>query len=460
MRVMPDSATLSISPERGSARPELALPSLTVLITAGSLELPSSTHALAETREVRIGRGAANAWRREGATVILELADRRTSSEHARLSPDGKQWVLEDLGSKNGCYVNASRVTRALLRDGDLIELGHTFLLFRLTLVSQIPSPLDVATPMLDSAPALRTFHAPLREQLADLRRVAGSTLPVVITGATGTGKERVGRAIHELSGRSGQLVAVNCGALPSNLVESELFGSKRGAFSGAVEDRPGLVRAADGGTLMLDEIGELDPAAQTALLRVIQESEVLPIGGTRPIKVDVRVLAATHRNLQAEVLAGRFREDLWARLAGYRIALPRLDDRREDLGLLIMSMVKEIGGARELTHAAARHLLQRKYPRNVRELELSLRAALALAGDGPIDLQHLKPIDDEPPAEPAADALPDRPEDVERRERLEALLVEHGGNVSAVARELGKDRAQVHRWLKRYALDPLKFRG
>jgi predicted component of type VI protein secretion system len=141
MRVMPDSATLSISPERGSARPELALPSLTVLITAGSLELPSSTHALADTGEVRIGRGTANGWRRDGQIVSIALADRRTSGEHARVVRDGGQWVLEDLGSKNGCHVNSSRVTRAVLRDGDLIELGHTFLLFRLTLVSQIPAP-------------------------------------------------------------------------------------------------------------------------------------------------------------------------------------------------------------------------------------------------------------------------------------------------------------------------------
>ena len=153
----------------------------------------------------------------------------------------------------------------------------------------------------------------------------ARSQVPVLVSGETGTGKELIASAIHQLSGRPGPFVAVNCGAIAPNLVESELFGYRKGAFSGALEDRPGLVRSSEHGTLLLDEIGDLPLAAQAALLRVLQESEVLPVGGTRPVKVDLRVVAATHRDLGALAAQDRFRRDLLARLDGARIMLPAL---------------------------------------------------------------------------------------------------------------------------------------
>jgi transcriptional regulator with GAF, ATPase, and Fis domain len=303
-----------------------------------------------------------------------------------------------------------------------------------------------------------------------------------------------VARALHALSGREGPFVAVNCGAIPRTLVESELFGHRKGAFSGATEERPGLFRSADRGTLLLDEIGDLPQEAQAALLRVLQEHEVLAVGATRPVKVDVRVLAATHRDLAALVQSGEFRADLLSRIAGFHVRLPPLRERPEDLGLLVGALLKKVAGDAaahvRLTCEAARALARYRWPLNVRELEQCLRAALVLAGTQPIDLVHLpEPVRaalHEGPA--AAGSAPDptdpdlptlasqAPEDEvthsprgpqrpltadEQRHKEELLLLvrEHRGNVTTMARALGKARMQVQRWLRRYAIDPQEHR-
>jgi transcriptional regulator with GAF, ATPase, and Fis domain len=199
---------------------------------------------------------------------------------------------------------------------------------------------------------------------------------------------------VHHLSKRPGHFVAVNCGAIPATLVETELFGYKRGAFSGAVDDRPGIIRSADKGTLLLDEIGELPLSSQVALLRVLQEREVTPVGATRPVPVDVRVVAATHRRLSDLVEARTFRPDLLARLSGYTLRLPPLRDRTADLGLLISAILHRIAPAVAahvtFSGAAARALFRHPWPLNIRELEKALETALVLSGDGPIDVAHL----------------------------------------------------------------------
>jgi transcriptional regulator with GAF, ATPase, and Fis domain len=256
------------------------------------------------------------------------------------------------------------------------------------------------------------------------------------------------------------------------------VFGHRKGAFTGAVEARPGLVRAAHGGTLFLDEIADLPPAAQAAFLRVLQEKEVRGVGSTELVAVDVRVVAATHVDLEAAVAAGRFRADLFARIAGFTVRLPPLRWRREDLGLLIAALLRKLApdraGRISLTCEAARALLRHRWPMNVRELEKCLESALVLAQDGRIDLQHLPQAvwrsgavepDLAPelrtlePAEPAAPLRPLAPEDAHRREELIVLLREHRGNIAAVARVLGKARMQVHRWARRYALRLDDFR-
>jgi DNA-binding NtrC family response regulator len=282
---------------------------------------------------------------------------------------------------------------------------------------------------------------------------VAGAALPVLVLGETGTGKERVARTVHRLSGRSGPLVAVNCGALPATLIESELFGFKRGAFSGATEDRAGLVRASSGGTLFLDEIAELPDSAQAALLRVVQEREVVPIGSTAPVAVDLRVVAATHQDLAAACTAGRFRQDLHARLAGAVVRIPPLRSRLEDLGLLMATILTELDAARAprvtLGRNAARALFAHGWPYNVRELRLALELALSIT-DGD-DLDEIE-LEEAPPAD-AAESV------AAAREHLEAALRAEHGNVSAAARAAGYSRAHFHRLMKRWSLDPADFR-
>jgi transcriptional regulator with GAF, ATPase, and Fis domain len=306
-----------------------------------------------------------------------------------------------------------------------------------------------------------------LDEEFVRLRTVAAGNLTISIRGESGTGKELIATAIHALSGRPGPFLALNCGALPANLVASELFGYRKGAFSGAEEDRPGLFRSAERGTLLLDEIGELPLDSQAALLRVLQEGEVLPLGGTRPVPVDVRVLSATSRDLGALAEQGRFRRDLYQRLAGYAVTLPSLRERAEDIGLIIAALLRKLSkqGADPLafTADAVRALLRYEWPGNVRELEHCLRAALLLAGHGRIDVSHLAPGprlalgmssgEQERPRPPLSD------EQVKQKEELTALLTRSGGNVSAVARQLGKDRVQLQRWLRRLELDARTFR-
>jgi transcriptional regulator with GAF, ATPase, and Fis domain len=287
----------------------------------------------------------------------------------------------------------------------------------------------------------------------------------VVLQGETGTGKEIVASAVHRLSHRSGTFLPVNCGGIPETLIESELFGSRKGAFSGADKDRPGLVRSADHGTLFLDEIGELSPSAQASLLRVLQDGEILPIGATQPIRVDVRVLAATNRDLDELVARDKFREDLLARISGFMVWLPPLRERREDLGILIGALLQRQVDDRvskiSFSCDAARALLLYDWPLNVRELEKCLAASVVLSGMGRIELEHLPVRIRTPPSKSGSapttrsnkqESL--RETDRRRREELLALLREHRGNVSAVARALGKARIQVQRWIKRYRID------
>ena len=245
--------------------------------------------------------------------------------------------------------------------------------------------------------------------------------------------------------------MAVNCGALSPTLITSELFGVRKGAYSGAAEDRPGFVRSAHGGTLFLDEIAELPLEAQAAFLRVLQEDEVVPVGSSKAIKVDVKVVAATHRDLAGLVDRGEFREDLYARVAGHEVKLPPLHERREDLGLVLATLLDRGGRTdAQLELDAARALFNYPWPRNVRELEHALQSALAVAGDRAISLDHL------PDALQAAERAP---QTLASDERLVELLRAHGGNVSAVARALATSRSQVRRIARRLGIDVNAYR-
>jgi DNA-binding NtrC family response regulator len=367
------------------------------------------------------------------------------------------RWVVEDNGSKNGTFVNGAPVRRAVLKDGDAIEAGHTFFLYRQDVAADGADAKDKSS--ADSeAVGLATLSPILAGQFSALAQVARSEVSVLIQGETGTGKEVVARAVHSLSRRSGPFVAINCGAIPEALVESELFGFKRGAFSGATQDRTGLIRSAERGTLFLDEIGDLPLTSQAKFLRVLQEKQVTPVGSTRPIQVDVRICAATHRALD-RLLGQSFREDLFARLGGLKLELLPLRERREDLGLLLASLISRIApGSVEkvsLRRKAARALFFYRWPLNIRELEKCLETALVLARGEPIDLAHLPQSLRAPPLRGRGELQ----DPIAKRETLLALLGEHRGNLSAIARELGKDRVQIRRWLRHHRLDPASFR-
>ncbi len=415
---------------------------------------------LAEIDEVVIGRGerrGAEVEAIDGRRILrVRVPDRRMSSTHARLRRGLTGWELHDAGAKNGCRVDGRTELRAQLRDGARLELGQSVLIVRDALAGRAgPAVIDDPPPVCGVATLLPALAA----RLAELATLAPTRVPLVLGGETGTGKEVVARAVHAASGRAGAFVAVNCAALPAALVEGELFGHRKGAFSGAVEDRPGLIRAADGGTLLLDELGDLPAPAQATLLRVLQEREVLPVGETRPVAVDARVIAASLHDLDALVARGALRADLHARLAGHVLTLPPLRARREDLGGLIAALLRRHAGARAaevtFTPEAVARLVAAPWPGNVRGLDKALETACALAQGQPIGVEHLRGVA-AAPAPAAAEAIDD---DEALRARLLGLLAEHRGNISQVARAMGKARMQVQRWVKRLALDPSRFR-
>jgi len=442
---------------RSRASPHAEPPHLFRLIQCERpLALPART-CLRSLDEVTFGRRVEQSAAIDGRALTIGLPDRFLSSIHATLRRTEAGWLLTDEGSKNGTLVNGVRVEQRLLADGDLLEVGHTLLLFRASLPAPPDAPAHLeAASLAARQPGLVTLDPALEAALLRLRAVAPSKLSVVIAGETGTGKELAASALHALSGRSGPLVAVNCAAIPPTLLEAQLFGHKKGAFSGALDDAPGLIRASDRGTLFLDEVGELPPPAQAALLRALAQEMVLPVGATQQVPVDLRVVCASNRDLAAMVTAGTFRADLLARLQGLCIELPPLRQRLPDLGLLVSTLLRRHARQPEavtLEPEAARALARWRWPLNVRELEQALAAAVLLAGEEPIGLAHLPPeLRGEPRRPVAPEQLPEA--DQELRARLVLLLVEHGGNLSAVARALGKGRTQIVRWVQRFGID------
>ena len=309
-----------------------------------------------------------------------------------------------------------------------------------------------------------RAADSPLNEVCALAERVAGHDLSVLITGESGTGKELLARAIHYASTRADQpFVVENCGAMPDTLLESELFGHKRGAFTGATESRIGLFQQADGGTLFLDEIGETSPAFQVKLLRALQEGEIRPVGSPRPVAVDVRLIAATNRNLEADVASGRFREDLYYRVAGITLYLPALRERPQDIAPIVSQMLERSAlKGRKMSSEAMNCLLGHAWPGNVRELQNEVGRALAL-GDGPLlGADLLSPRLHQPGRASAAMSVKTESDSSLLRHQLERLeaqvlreaMLRHKGNKTRVAEELGLTRVGLRMKLLRLGLE------
>ncbi|MDQ5881685.1 MAG: two-component system, NtrC family, response regulator HupR/HoxA, partial [Pseudomonadota bacterium] len=316
----------------------------------------------------------------------------------------------------------------------------------------------------------IRAPNSPLNPVCQLVEKVAPFDLSVLVTGESGTGKEMVARAIHYCSRRAEKAFVIeNCGALPDQLLEAELFGYKRGAFTGAYEDRIGLFQQADGGTIFLDEIGETSPAFQVKLLRVLQEGEFRPLGGARPVSVDVRVIAATNRDLEADVHEGRFREDLYYRLATVPLHVPPLRDRPMDIPLLATRLLeasqKALGKTCEgFTSEAAACIAAYRWPGNVRELQNEILRMLALAETPKLGAELLSPrVLRTPVGETqAADlsllaglegGLKERMDQLEAQVVKEALI-RHRWNKSKAAAELGLSRVGLRNKLERYGLE------
>jgi transcriptional regulator with PAS, ATPase and Fis domain len=354
------------------------------------------------------------------------------------------------LASSNGLFVNSVRRSEALLEPGDVVRCGEWVAIVARHAFS--PVPFGEIAPGWYGGETIRSIVQPAR-------KAAVTDLPVVVQGKTGTGKEGFARAIHFWSGRSGRFVAVNCAALPAHLAEGELFGYRKGAFTGADRSSPGLFRAAQGGTIFLDEILDLPPEVQPKLLRVLEQREVLPLGEVRPVPIDARIIVAAQESLFDAVQQGRFRSDLYARLDGLVIDLPVLRDRKEDIGPLFALMLKQYGGegAPQVEPKVIETLCLYDWPLNVRELALLARQLLATHGDEqvlrrthiPDRIVGRERVD----GGSAGTGLPKRTwRKTDDKSELKALLDAlrtHTGNVARAAEAIGVSRARAYRLLR-----------
>ncbi len=342
------------------------------------------------------------------------------------------------------------RISTALLRSPDGAVIGGVETFQDLSHVEQLRKELEAKYTFED----IVGRSAAMRRLFDIVPQIAASHSTVLIEGESGTGKELFARAIHNLSPRSKKrFVAVNCAALPDTLLESELFGYKAGAFTDARRDKPGRFVLAAGGTILLDEIGDISPAMQVRLLRVLQERFVEPLGATEPLKVDVRVLAATNKNLAQLVREGKFREDLFYRIRVIHLKIPALRERREDIPMLLDHLIakfnhlegKDIAG---VSQEVLVRLMDHDYPGNVRELENIIEQAFVLCDGGLIESQHL-PIELRPPASVAASAEGFMSIRVAEQRLIEAALQRNRGNRQRTARELGIDPSTLYRKVK-----------
>ncbi|MBK8014303.1 MAG: sigma 54-interacting transcriptional regulator [Deltaproteobacteria bacterium] len=394
----------------------------------------------------------------------IALDDSRASRTHAELQyvPSAGTYRVIDLGSRNGTFVNGRRIEREDLVSGSVLRIGESLFVYTDRLI-----PEGLESPDYRQGNSLARS---LAERAADL--AAPTTIPIMIVGPTGAGKEVMASRIHQASGRKGALVAVNCATFGRDLIGSELFGHASGAFSGATSARAGLFQSAAGGTLFLDEIAELPLEQQPALLRALQEKKVRPVGADREVEVDVRVITATHRAMDRLHQDGGFREDLYARLAGFEIDLPGLSERREEVLPLFHAFLAE--REKVLATEVAEVLLNYEWPQNVRELKHAAeRARLFVQNVDVIGLTAMPSSIQKFAAlggVPRGEARPDRAlstggregEDLEAptKDTLVRLLDQYEGNVAQVARETGKHRQQVYRWLKKYGIDASTYRA
>jgi DNA-binding NtrC family response regulator len=389
--------------------------------------------------------------------VDLIVNDPSVSRIHAELDlRDDGVWI-RDLGSMNGTFVGDILVTGARIPRGSSIRIGGT----TLHLTEQARSTAFVDLWPTERFGALLGRSTAMRELFATLAQVALTESSVLIHGETGTGKELVANAIHEASSRAeGPFVVIDCAALPENLLEAELFGHAKGSFTGAVGARPGALETAEGGTIFLDEIGELPIAMQPKLLRAIESRTVRRLGETAYRAINVRFVSATHRDLRTMVNAGAFREDLYFRLAVLPIAIPPLRERREDIPLLVDQFLRGTHGTiGSVEPGVLSELSSRPWLGNVRELRNFVERMIAFGPDRALSMappptstdpwSRLPTVPTDRPFKQGREAWTDHFD----RDYLRQLLEQHGRNVSAVARAAGIDRTYIYRLMQKHGL-------
>ena len=408
----------------------------------------------------------------------LVLRDETVSRYHCRIVQEGESYVLVDLDSTNGTFINRVRIREAFLKPNCTISLGKTNIKFL---------PIDERVRVM---PSSRNNYGDMigqdvkiREIFGVLEKISPTDTTVIIEGETGTGKEVVARAIHRTSLRAEQpFMVFDCSAVPENLIESELFGHEKGSFTGAIMTRQGLFELASGGTIFLDELGELSIDLQPKLLRVLEQREVKRVGSNRPIRVDVRVIAATNRDLEEEVAGGRFREDLYYRLSVVRIKLPPLRERPDDIPLLAQHFLSNHpanrlaeGGPRisDISSSAMDAFQTYEWPGNVRELLNAIERGVSFAESDSIDLpdlpEHIVGVASD---ETDGDGAGDPPANVDvpfkeakerwvasfEREYILGLLRKNEGNISHAAREADIDRKYFRKLMRKYGINAQDF--
>lgn len=388
----------------------------------------------------------------------LVLVDETVSRVHFEIVRDAKGYLVRDMRSTNGTFLDSAEVKEAYLRAGSVIRAGECELKFTPfeERIEIRPSDDEALGDMVGKSPAMR-------EIFGLIEKIAPTEATVLIEGETGTGKDMIARTLHQLSPRADKpFIVVDCGAVAGTLIESELFGHEKGAFTGATATRQGAFEIASGGTIFLDELGELSLDLQPKLLRVLEQRELRRVGGAKTIKVDLRVIAATRKDLRSEVEKGKFREDLYFRVNVVPITAPALRERREDIPLLIEAMLSKLApeAGSHLSDATRNALMKHDWPGNVRELRNVIERALALGTDPGLLVSPLgnhapegasaREVIEFEPTVSFRDAKEKWNEQFERR-FLVWLMKRAEGNISKAARDADMDRKYLHKLLRKY---------
>ena len=375
---------------------------------------------------------------------MIVLDDPFISRRHARIEKKKDHYVLKDMSSRNGTFLNGNKIFSALLKDQDRIQIGKTEFIFSSKRFQHHQKTFT------------RSLNPTWNKQLSRIPSMAQTDFPVLILGPSGSGKEHLAQMIHSQSLRNtGPYVSVNCSALTETLAESEFFGHIRGSYTGASHDRLGAFRSAHGGTLFLDEIGDLPLSLQPKLLRALESKEVKPVGSDKTIKVDVRIVTATHQNLQSKVLDKTFREDLYFRLHVLELNPPALNDRMEDFDDILNTLVAEFGLS--FAPSAIDTLKTHHWPGNIRELRNTVARAKALFPNAILQTENIKEIID-----PIYEKNISQPSSSEKlpilkqmeKEILTKTLQKHAGNRSIAAHHLNMPRTTFNRKIRFYGID------